>query len=218
MMQSECRFGWRCTRPNCFYQHPHGRQIDTQSSTAVSGVLCRFGSRCSKPGCPFVHPGTSAVSTTSSQTRLSHEAAPFQPVLAATTGFGSTATTRTSPAPVNRQTPTGQDSSTSSGPCASSDQQEDGCWYEAEADWPVDDEDDSADGWDWHGSQKEQGCDLGVPGPKCSAAQAASWCDWSQQQQQPWSDDKWGSTVPHQDQHTLVVAAGVGPALLEQLR
>ena len=44
----ECRFGHKCRRINCHFEHPTGRLIDTP---------CRYGQGCTNPGCHFGPPG-----------------------------------------------------------------------------------------------------------------------------------------------------------------
>ncbi|KAG0228267.1 hypothetical protein B0O80DRAFT_55065 [Mortierella sp. GBAus27b] len=43
----ECKFGARCTRPDCKFRHPQ-RESNQQ--------MCRFFPHCTKPNCPFFHP------------------------------------------------------------------------------------------------------------------------------------------------------------------
>ncbi|KAI1301003.1 hypothetical protein EDD11_005881 [Mortierella claussenii] len=44
----DCKFGARCTRPDCKFRHPQGGDS--------SQPLCRFFPNCTKPNCPFFHP------------------------------------------------------------------------------------------------------------------------------------------------------------------
>lgn len=43
----DCKFGARCTRPDCKFRHP---QRDSNQQ------MCRFFPQCTKPNCPFFHP------------------------------------------------------------------------------------------------------------------------------------------------------------------
>ncbi|KAF9328792.1 hypothetical protein BG006_008086 [Podila minutissima] len=43
---TECKFGARCTRPDCMFRH----------SERESKQPCRFFPNCTKPNCPFYHP------------------------------------------------------------------------------------------------------------------------------------------------------------------
>ncbi|KAI8600325.1 hypothetical protein EDD21DRAFT_377510 [Dissophora ornata] len=43
----ECKFGARCTRPDCKFRHPQ-KDMNQQ--------VCRFFPHCTKPNCPFFHP------------------------------------------------------------------------------------------------------------------------------------------------------------------
>ncbi|KAK3820059.1 MAG: hypothetical protein J3Q66DRAFT_336138 [Benniella sp.] len=43
----DCKFGARCTRPDCKFRHPQ-RESNQQ--------MCRFFPHCTKPNCPFFHP------------------------------------------------------------------------------------------------------------------------------------------------------------------
>ncbi|KAF9920613.1 hypothetical protein FBU30_009543 [Linnemannia zychae] len=55
----ECKFGARCTRPDCKFRHPErtiSSQQQLQTSQTPSQQLCRFYPHCAKPNCPFFHP------------------------------------------------------------------------------------------------------------------------------------------------------------------
>jgi len=45
--QQECKFGARCTRPDCKFRH---------SERDANKQKCRFFPNCTKPDCPFFHP------------------------------------------------------------------------------------------------------------------------------------------------------------------
>ncbi|KAG0046359.1 hypothetical protein BGZ83_008459 [Gryganskiella cystojenkinii] len=45
--QQECKFGARCTRPDCKFRH---------SERDAMKQKCRFFPKCTKPDCPFYHP------------------------------------------------------------------------------------------------------------------------------------------------------------------
>jgi hypothetical protein len=49
-----CAFGRRCKRKNCFYDHPDGREIDTDATKA----MCKWGDKCRRPDCLYDHPPT----------------------------------------------------------------------------------------------------------------------------------------------------------------
>lgn len=73
-----CKYGFNCTRLDCFYDHPQGRNIDSLTAgnaSQHSGIACRYGSRCTKPNCPFLHPSHSAYPHQST-TPLHHAASP----------------------------------------------------------------------------------------------------------------------------------------------
>ncbi|KAF9903231.1 hypothetical protein EC991_004054 [Linnemannia zychae] len=61
----DCKFGARCTRPDCKFRHPEGAansqssQFNHQPVQAQQQQLCRFYPNCTKPNCPFIHPSTS---------------------------------------------------------------------------------------------------------------------------------------------------------------
>ncbi|KAF9346972.1 hypothetical protein BGX26_001506 [Mortierella sp. AD094] len=44
----DCKFGARCTRPDCKFRHPQETNSQQQQ--------CRFFPHCTKPNCPFYHP------------------------------------------------------------------------------------------------------------------------------------------------------------------
>ncbi|KAG0010130.1 hypothetical protein BGZ80_001760 [Entomortierella chlamydospora] len=45
----DCKFGARCTRPDCKFRHPQKEANPQQQQ-------CRFFPHCTKPNCPFFHP------------------------------------------------------------------------------------------------------------------------------------------------------------------
>jgi len=61
-----CRNGYACQRPDCYFQHPEGRAIDSAvrgappaASAGGSGggpAVCRFGRACHRHDCYFLHP------------------------------------------------------------------------------------------------------------------------------------------------------------------
>lgn len=55
-----CRFGTRCTRPDCYYDHPEGRAIDTP---------CRDDVVCTSQDCYFKHPNGRNIDTAPTQAR-----------------------------------------------------------------------------------------------------------------------------------------------------
>ncbi|KAF9125851.1 hypothetical protein BGW39_007113 [Mortierella sp. 14UC] len=69
----DCKFGARCTRPDCKFRHPEGAansqpsQSNHQPAQAQQQQqLCRFYPHCTKPNCPFFHPSASDVPQDSS--------------------------------------------------------------------------------------------------------------------------------------------------------
>ncbi|KAF9579552.1 hypothetical protein BGW38_004147 [Lunasporangiospora selenospora] len=49
----ECKFGARCTRPDCRFRHSDRIGLPQQASFQQP---CRFFPNCTKPNCPFYHP------------------------------------------------------------------------------------------------------------------------------------------------------------------
>ncbi|KAG0331512.1 hypothetical protein BG000_010832 [Podila horticola] len=57
-----CRFFPNCTKPNCpFYHPPYGESLsngamDTNDNITRLPIHCKFGDQCTRPGCHFTHP------------------------------------------------------------------------------------------------------------------------------------------------------------------
>ena len=63
---ADCKFGMRCTRPDCTFNHPQGRAIDKPSGAVeeqewvacgkFGARRCRDGAGCRNAQCGFAHP------------------------------------------------------------------------------------------------------------------------------------------------------------------
>jgi hypothetical protein len=55
-----CRWGPRCTRPNCTFFHASPAANFALPDCSLVSRPCRFGAQCEKPTCPFWHPSPAA--------------------------------------------------------------------------------------------------------------------------------------------------------------
>ncbi|KAG0373470.1 hypothetical protein BGX24_011669 [Mortierella sp. AD032] len=78
----DCKFGARCTRPDCKFRHPEGTassqppQFSHQPAQTQQQQQqpCRFYPHCTKPNCPFFHPSTSDATAQGSSMEIAETA------------------------------------------------------------------------------------------------------------------------------------------------